>query len=191
MILESRHWNLDTGSPNANSEKFSSLQSPVSRVRGFTLVELIVAIGLFALIMTLSAGAYLLMIGVNRQVQSTATGIDNLSFALEDMTRSIRTGTGYSASVGNTFSFTDAGGNSVTYRLAGTAIEKTRGGVTSPITEPAVKIQTLRFTPDGTVRGDGTQARVVIVVAGTVSAGPGKVEPFTVETSATMRGSDL
>lgn len=159
--------------------------------RGFTLVELIVAVGLFALIMTLSAGAYLLMIAVNRQVQSVATGIDNLSFALEDMTRSIRTGTGYSSAVGSSFSFTNAEGNPVDYRLVGGAIEKTRSGVSSRITEPSVTVGSLTFYPEGTARGDQVQARVVIVVSGTVSSGPGKTEPFTVETSASMRGSDL
>ncbi|HVM58918.1 MAG TPA: prepilin-type N-terminal cleavage/methylation domain-containing protein, partial [Candidatus Paceibacterota bacterium] len=62
---------------------------------GYTLVELIVAMGLFAIIMTLSTGAYLIMISVNRHAQAISTGIDNLSFALEDMTRTIRTGTVY------------------------------------------------------------------------------------------------
>ena len=71
-------------------------RTPTARlVSGYTLVELIVAVGLFALVMLLAAGAYLMMIGVNRQAQGIATGIDNLSFALETMTRSIRTGTNY------------------------------------------------------------------------------------------------
>ena len=37
---------------------------------GYTLIELVVAVGLFALVMTLASGAYLLMI----DPQSTGTG---------------------------------------------------------------------------------------------------------------------
>ncbi|MDE1945523.1 MAG: prepilin-type N-terminal cleavage/methylation domain-containing protein, partial [Patescibacteria group bacterium] len=62
--------------------------------RGYTLIELIVAIGLFAVVMTLASGAYLIMIGVNRETEGLATGIDNLSFVLESMTTAMRTGTG-------------------------------------------------------------------------------------------------
>src|SRR3989338_11534095 len=85
--------------------------------RGYTLIELIIAVGLFALIMMLASGAYLVMIGINRQVQSIATGIDNLAFALETMTRTIRTGTSYSCnnsgdcnSGGTTFSVRNSSG---------------------------------------------------------------------------------
>ena len=56
--------------------------------------------GLFSLVMLLASGAYLVMIGISRQTQSVATGINNLSFALEAMTRTIRTGTNYSCDNG-------------------------------------------------------------------------------------------
>lgn len=167
---------------------------------GYTLIELIIAIGLFALVMTLASGAYLFMISINRQVQGTATGIDNLSFALEDMTRSIRTGGTYSCNGsgncsggGNSFSFTDSNGVMITYDLAGSTLRKTKGGVSSTLTDPKVVISSLLFYADGTARapGDYEQAHVTIVVSGTVAAGPGKTVPFTVETAATMRGSDL
>ena len=77
--------------------------------RGYTLIELIVAVGLFSFVMTLVSGAYFLMIGINRQAQSIATGINNLSFALETMSRTIRTGYDYdcggaSSCGGNSFS---------------------------------------------------------------------------------------
>ncbi len=166
----------------------------MKKSRGFTLVELIVSVGLFALIMTLVAGAYLIMIGINRQVQASATGINNLSFALEDMTRSIRTGTGYSGAEGSTFSFTNANGQPVTYSIAGSAIQETKSGVTSVLNDLSVTVTSLMFYPVGTDNislGDYQQARVTIIVSGTVSSGPGKTESFTIQTGATMRGSDI
>ncbi len=167
---------------------------------GFTLVELIVSVGLFALIMTLVTGAYLIMIGINRQVQASATGINNLSFALEDMTRSIRTGTAYSGAEGSTFSFTNANGQPVTYSIASSAIQKTVTNVitgsivTSSLTDPSVTITSLAFYPVGTGNtssGDYQQSRVTMIVSGTVSSGPGKIESFTIQTGATMRVSDI
>ena len=84
--------------------------------------------------MLLTSGAYLVMIGVNRQAQGITTGINNLSFALEVMARTIRTGTQYTCPsstnecVVNSFSFTDADGVTVSYSLAGSAIQQNIGG---------------------------------------------------------------
>ena len=154
--------------------------------RGYTLVELIVAVGLFALVMLLASGAYLVMIGINRNVQGIATGIDNLSFALDTMTRTIRTGTDYSVG-GTTFSVTNANGNRVNYSLLNNIIYQD----SAPLTDPSVNVSSLMFYDYGTSSGDSEQARVTIIVSGTVSSGPGKTEAFTVETGATMRGTDI
>ncbi|MBI2025168.1 prepilin-type N-terminal cleavage/methylation domain-containing protein [Candidatus Kaiserbacteria bacterium] len=164
--------------------------------RGYTLIELIIAVGLFALIMMLASGAYLVMIGINRQVQSVATGIDNLAFALETMTRTIRTGTNYSCNNsgdcnngGTTFSVRNASGVTTSYALSGGVI--TQDGVA--LTDSSVTVSSLVFYASGTGKppGDYAQSRVTIIVSGTVPSGPGETEPFNVETGATMRGSDL
>ncbi|MFA6969108.1 MAG: prepilin-type N-terminal cleavage/methylation domain-containing protein, partial [Candidatus Paceibacterota bacterium] len=90
--------------------------------RGYTLIELIIAVGLFALVMLLASGAYIMMIGLSRQAQGIATGINNLSFALETMTRDIRTGTNYNcgglgdcSSGASVFSFKNESGVTVSY----------------------------------------------------------------------------
>ena len=181
--------------------------------RGFTLIELIVSIGLFALIMTLAAGAYLIIIGVNRVAQASATGINSLSFTLDDMTRSIRTGTSYNCSSesggdciygGDTFYFTDASGNLVSYTVSNSAtlcgapntrcIVKTVNGVSATLTDPSVDITTLSFYVTGTgtaAASDYTQPHVTFIIAGTVSTGPGKTKDFNIEAGASMRGIDL
>ncbi|MCX6786933.1 MAG: prepilin-type N-terminal cleavage/methylation domain-containing protein, partial [Candidatus Kaiserbacteria bacterium] len=108
--------------------------------RGYTLIELIVAVGLFALIMTLVSGAYIVMIGLTEQAQGTATGVDNLSFALETMTRTIRTGTSY-GSGGSSFSLINASGGSVNYSLSSGVIMQ--NGVA--LTDPSINITYLNF----------------------------------------------
>lgn len=166
--------------------------------RGYTLIELIVAMGLFAFVMTLSSGAYLLMIGLNRQAQGIATGIDNLSFAIETMTRDIRTGSNYRcgglgdcSSGASSFSFKNASGVDVSYSLVSSVIQKTVGSAVSTLTDPTVNVSSLAFYATGTTPGDTQQPHVTIIVSGTVSYGAGKSESFTIETGATMRGSDL
>lgn len=178
----------------------------IRRTRGYTLIELVVAVGLFALVMTLASGAYLLMIDLNRQAQSISTGIDSLSFALETMTRSIRTGTNYSykgncrsGAIGNDcpggstgFSFTDSNGVNVSFDQVGTTIVKND---TLPLTDPSVTISSLTFyvTGTGTITdGDYLQPHVTITVSGSVASGPRKApQPFTIETGSTMRGIDI
>lgn len=169
--------------------------------KGYTLIELMIAIGLFSIIMMLASGAYLMMIGLNRQAQSISTGIDNLSFALESMTRNIRTGSDYScgASGGDcvdgdtSFSFKNQKGETVVYKLSGTALQQVVEGTQSLLTEPSVIITSLIFYAFGTepAPGDYRQARVTISVSGTISSGPTTNQSFTIETGATMRGTDI
>lgn len=163
--------------------------------RGYTLVELIISVGLFALIMMLASGAYFVMININRQAQDIATGINNLSFALETMTRTIRTGTNYGCpstgvdcpSGGTVFSVISARGIATNYSLSSGAI--IQNGVA--LTDPSINISSLIFYVSGTSRNDNYQPRVTITVSGTISSGPSSTESFTLETGATMRGIDI
>ncbi len=178
------------------------------RNRGFTLIELMVSLGVFTIVMTIAAGGYLVMINVNRHAQGIATGINNLSFALDTMTRSIRTGTNYScdgsgdcSAGGASLSFIDQDHNRVTYAVSsdGTAIQSTEvtpsgNSVVYRLTEPSVTISKLTFYVSGTASasaGDYSQPHVTMVVSGSVSVGPGTSQSFTVQTGATMRGNDL
>lgn len=170
--------------------------------RGYTLIELIISVGLFALIMTLTSGAYFVMIDINRQTQGITAGINDLSFALESMMRSIRTGVGYSCdgsgdcSGGSSFSFTDSRGDDISYSVADLAIQETvNGGALVQLTDAsAVQVTALTFYVSGTEKppADYEQPHVTITVSGTIDPGRGKPrEPFTVETGATMRGADI
>lgn len=62
---------------------------------GFSLVELIVSLALFSVVVTISVGALLVLIAANDQQQKEQSIMSNLSFALDSMTREMRTGTYY------------------------------------------------------------------------------------------------
>src|SRR3989338_5348699 len=63
--------------------------------RGFTLIEMIVAVALFAVVMLVSVGALLSLVGANRKAQALQSVMNNLNIALDGMVRSIRMGTSY------------------------------------------------------------------------------------------------
>jgi type II secretory pathway pseudopilin PulG len=56
---------------------------------------MIVSLGVFAIVITIAVGALLMLIATNQQLQSEQSVMTNLSFALDSMTREIRTGTHY------------------------------------------------------------------------------------------------
>jgi prepilin-type N-terminal cleavage/methylation domain-containing protein len=63
--------------------------------RGFTLVEMIVAVGLFSIVMLIAVGALLALTGANRKAQALQSVMNNLNIALDGMVRSIRMGSEY------------------------------------------------------------------------------------------------
>ena len=59
---------------------------------GFTLIEIMISIGLFVVIMTLGITAVLNINRGHKKTQAMRTAFDNLSFIMEDMSRNIRLG---------------------------------------------------------------------------------------------------
>lgn len=155
---------------------------------------MMVSIAIFAIVMTMSMGALLNIIDINKKSQSVKTIMDNLDFALEEMARDIRFGTGYSGS-GTTFSIQfqgvrDASAHTVTFsEIANPSdascyeIAKTDAGNTIPLTAPEACITNLAFSPSS---GSGIQPRVLITVSG--HAGTGKTQTnFNLQTTVSQR----
>ncbi len=62
---------------------------------GFTLIEMIVSLAIFSIIITMAIGALLALISNNQRLQGEQSVMTNLTFALDSMTREIRTGYNY------------------------------------------------------------------------------------------------
>ena len=65
---------------------------------GFSLLELLVATALFSFVMIISVTSLLTIIDGNRKAQALKLAMNNLNFALEGMSRTIRVGTSYHCS---------------------------------------------------------------------------------------------
>lgn len=64
----------------------------VSSQKGFTLIEMLVAVGLFSVVMLVAVSAILSIIGNNKKAQGINNVVNNLNFAIESMVRDMKTG---------------------------------------------------------------------------------------------------
>ena len=158
---------------------------------GFTLIEIMVSLAIFAIVVVVATGALLSTIDATKKAQATQTVLTNLNLALEGMTREIRTGSNY-GDVNNatTFSFEDRLGAQITYQLNGGRIERreTASGSFQPITAPEVTIQSLKFTKVNTSLSlPSSQPRVFIVVNGVAGNIQKYKTTFEIQTTVSQR----
>ncbi len=175
--------------------------------RGFTLVEMIVSIGLFTTVLFISSSAFLTVLNADRKSRSTRIAMDSLNISLEDMARRIKTGTTYScggsvlslgtadcSSGGTSIAFTEQDGTTRTaYRLDGTTMTIKRqvgtSGTELSVVSPEIAINKLLFIVGGSAPNDSLQPYVTILIDGTTT---GKVfSRFSMQTTVTMRAYDI
>jgi len=62
---------------------------------GFTLVEIMVAMSIFMIVVLIALGSLLIVSNTAKKASALHKAMDNVNFAMESMTRSLRTGTNY------------------------------------------------------------------------------------------------
>ncbi|MEZ4195382.1 MAG: type II secretion system protein [Candidatus Paceibacterota bacterium] len=67
----------------------------LKKENGFTLIEMIVSLGIFSIIITTAVGALLVLLSSNQRLQTDQGIMSTLSFAVDSMTRELRTGYNY------------------------------------------------------------------------------------------------
>jgi prepilin-type N-terminal cleavage/methylation domain-containing protein len=173
-----------------------SKREKLSRTRAFTLIEIMVSVALFAIVVMISMTAILSIVDSNKKAQSMKSVMNNLNFALETMTRSIKTGGGLDVSTdfdGRSIVLTtDQGGDTVLYSLgvsAGPAsasiVRVVNGGEEEPITAPEVVIEKLQFDS-----ADYDQPSVTIIVKGHVKMNERVSSDFNIQTTVTQRAPE-
>ena len=172
--------------------------------RGFTLVELIISVALFASISTIAAAAYLNLINLERRTRANADMVNNLAFAVDAMSRTIRTGSGYQCATNTCaqFTFVDAAGCTITYRFFSSTIQQVGQDVSGctdtttiiPLIDSRIIISNLSFHTTGLAAGTGdyTQPMVTITISGSIPTGVRLPSTsFIIDTAATSRIIDI
>lgn len=185
--------------------------------KGFTLIEIMVSVGIFATVMVIALGALLAMSESDRKAQTIKSVINNLNFSLDAMTRGMRTGTDYHCDVAQgtltsplncgagvsatSMAFLSADNQTVQYcrgnrspaacSSSGTAILVKKGaGAWAPLTASEVLITNLQFFVTGagtTGSGQYIQPYVVILLSGRVQVSASQNSDFDLQTSVTQR----
>lgn len=63
--------------------------------RGFTLIEMLVSVAIFTVVMVIALGALLSLSEADRKAQTISAAVNNLSFAVDSISRLLRTGINY------------------------------------------------------------------------------------------------
>ncbi len=174
---------------------------------GFTLVEVVVAVSIFTIIMVISMGSILAVFDANKKSQNLRSVMDNLNFATEAMTRTIRFGTNYHCDINtgvitsprdcvagaDSISVLDSTGAQVTYKLSQGVIVRSVAGIDTKVTSSDLNIQTLAFRVFGSSPysgGDTQQPEVVLDIAGYVGAKQTTKSSFSLQTTVSQRVFD-
>lgn len=196
-----------------------SMKKRNSQSRGFTLVEMIVAVGLFAIVMLVSIGALLSLIEANRRAQALQSVMNNLNVAVDGMVRSLREGSGYhcgSIPVGDATADCTEGEELIAFKPFSTSLVdpphwlywyaeddngvgrlyKSEDGTLAgglPITSPEVSIESVTFYVIGSQRGGGNtvQPKVTVVIKGTAGQKVTSRSTFHIQATAVQRVLDL
>ena len=189
---------------------FLKRQKFYTNKKGFTLVELLIAVALFVTIATFAMGAVLAIFDANRNARFSKTVVDNLNISIENMARTVRFGTRYhcdsgSGSVTFTNDCSTSGGSriavlykgeTIVYRWNGTINDpleiSTNSGVSySPITSPDTKIEYVRFYVNGSSVGDNSQPYIIAIIKGYVGNRPTLQSDFNIQTMMSQRKLDI
>ena len=71
----------------------------ISNKKAFTLIEVVVAVGLFSIVMMVALAIILSVVDNNKKVHSVNVVVDNLNFAIDSMVRDIKTGKFYQCGI--------------------------------------------------------------------------------------------
>ncbi|MDQ2933164.1 MAG: type II secretion system GspH family protein [bacterium] len=81
-------------------------KSNTSNSHGFSLVEMIVAMGIFAIVAVVALGALIKIMSANKKAQSIQASVTNINFALDAMSREMQLATEFYCADNADFNFT-------------------------------------------------------------------------------------
>jgi prepilin-type N-terminal cleavage/methylation domain-containing protein len=178
-------------------------------LKGFSLIEILVAVSIFAVAAVISSGALLSASEAQQKILSLRIVQDNLSYAFDTIGKEVRTGKSYHCGTtiddfsdiprdcavpgGPSFTFLNSSGDKITYRLNNGRIEKVLDGNPSTsliLTSSDTNITSLTFYVVGAPAGDNLQPRLTIVLRGTAGLKEKIKSRLNIQTTISQRSLD-
>lgn len=173
--------------------------------RGFTLVELLVGMTIFALILGSIAGIFIAGVKLQRKSFAEQEVLNQLSFALEYMSRALRMAPRDESGncLNSGYSYQNPGGNPFAVKfinhlqqdecqqffLENGILKYQKGNNPSlALTSPKVTVKELNFYLSGEQAGDGLQPQVTISLKAEAF---GSAYPIQLQTTVSQRNLDL
>ncbi|MBI4085664.1 MAG: type II secretion system protein [Candidatus Liptonbacteria bacterium] len=167
--------------------------------RGFTLVELLVAMGIFSVVILLGVGGFARALRTQRQVSAFSSANGNMSLVLEQIAREVRTGINFCANgtvcgSSSVLSFINAKGDTVTYCFDAEAVGRFIGngscGNSQKLTADSISVQYLTFIISGNQDDDGRPPLVTILTGANPRGVSGGSYTVRFETTVSSRVLD-
>lgn len=165
--------------------------------QGFTLMEVMVAVSIFTIIVTMGIVALLTINNTYKKSQVERQTVDNITFVLETMSRSLRTAAKWEpVTLPGSITFTDQDGVEIITYEQGTittplgqmgTIMRTDDQGTYPVVSENIDIQEFILTPSGGNLQD--QSYLQIFIKGVMKNGIQETN-FSVQTSVSRRSLD-
>lgn len=140
------------------------------RLEGFTIIELLVSMGIFLVLMSIVSSGFISSLRTQKELTGLISINDSANLTLEQMMREFRTGYHFNKTFENEIEFVSAENKIVSYKFAGGAIER---GETNElavktyrkITADNVNIKNFSIELSGGGVGDGYQPRITIAIS--------------------------
>lgn len=172
--------------------------------KGFTLIELMTAVSIFAIVMVISMGSITGIFEANRKSRTLKTVMANLNLTIESMSKEMRFGKNYHCGTagsditpqncpsGATYlSFLSSENEQITYQLSGSSIEKkVNSGAYISVTAPEIIIDDLTFYVIGSGTGDVLQPKIMMKVKAHAGSDKNRTD-LTLQTLVSQRVPDL
>ncbi|MFZ2149820.1 MAG: type II secretion system protein [Minisyncoccia bacterium] len=190
----------------------------IKKESGYTIIETMIAVSLFVIIVMLGMGALLNANLLHKKSQGMRSIMDNLSFVMEDISRSLRTGYNYHCLVANQASlpqpFTarscedgvvgiafeaengdpDDNTDQWVYYVENGIIKKSTDGATIfPLTPAEVEVEKFSFSILGAEPppGNTQQPLIFIKISGKITLKDNATTPFYLQTAVSQRAVDI
>ena len=184
----------------------------LKRNKGFTLIEMMIAIAIFLIVITIGVGALLNASAVHNKTKGMRSVLDSMTFTMEEMSRNLRTGHEYHCGGSGSGPLScPGGGTAISFKSSqGTVSDEiwqysicsigtgngicksTGGGSLLPLTPPEVNIDSSsRFYVFGAETiNDTVQPYVILKISGTINYHNTSTQ-FNLRTAVSQRAIDI